>query len=460
MRVARVALRTHAVGQGLFLSGLFSNSVSSFRFVYDCGAVKSDAKYLDAAVSRYKRRDHNGIERTGKSRLDLLMISHLHYDHFAGLPGLLQNLDTEFAVLPYLTPLERLLVLSTVEEPEPWYIRAMSDPVSFLVEMGVQHVLLLGTGAKEEVEGPGLADDQFSVQGRDSDTLTPNEPPRLAFDPSSFRLPEDPTTSQQVQSLDPKIGRLLRSGRLLVRSHRGFVNLAGWWAFKFFCLPIETKLLAALHTVVGATVGRTISDERPLTQLELESILSDAAVLSYLGEVVSLVSVESKKVRKNINNTSLTVYHSPLNGLVSRCRVRSIGQAVTEFGGVPGPQRSQLWDFGLPIDARDYGHFLLGDVDLTNSYILAKSIAHFSDTPLDCTSFQIPHHGSKENWNASLFELLGDPLFSTVSAGIDNRYGHPSPLVIESLLDNWIQVMWANQFSEIEETAVLSTWHV
>ncbi|MFQ6020392.1 MAG: ComEC/Rec2 family competence protein, partial [Dehalococcoidia bacterium] len=51
---------------------------------------------------------------------------------------------------------------------------------------------------------------------------------------------------------------------------------------------------------------------------------------------------------------------------------------------------------------------------------------------LHSVAFQVPHHGSR---TSSSLELLRDvqPLVAVVSVGADNRYGHPSPDVLERL---------------------------
>jgi beta-lactamase superfamily II metal-dependent hydrolase len=45
---------------------------------------------------------------------------------------------------------------------------------------------------------------------------------------------------------------------------------------------------------------------------------------------------------------------------------------------------------------------------------------------------QIPHHGSFENWNESFLSDFGSYI-NIISAGVSNRYGHPSKSVLMSI---------------------------
>lgn len=44
----------------------------------------------------------------------------------------------------------------------------------------------------------------------------------------------------------------------------------------------------------------------------------------------------------------------------------------------------------------------------------------------------VPHHGSKNSWDAAFYERL-TPDLALISAGVDNRYGHPSPETTDGL---------------------------
>ena len=89
----------HNVGQGLFYTG----KVGDFNFMYDCGSERR--RHLNSVISNYKNH------KLTVSRVDLLILSHLHDDHVAGLNALLNNgISIDTTILPYLPPIERLMV--------------------------------------------------------------------------------------------------------------------------------------------------------------------------------------------------------------------------------------------------------------------------------------------------------------------------------------------------------------
>lgn len=130
-------LRAHfefnPVGQGLFYSG----RVGNLDFVYDCGSFSPS--YLNGAISRYK-------SALPASHLDLLVLSHLDFDHTSGVKKLVDGLKVEFAVLPYLLPAERLIIAAKNATREQSYLNFLVNPVSSLVEYGVRTVVLIGRG--------------------------------------------------------------------------------------------------------------------------------------------------------------------------------------------------------------------------------------------------------------------------------------------------------------------------
>ncbi|MDO4280951.1 MAG: DNA internalization-related competence protein ComEC/Rec2 [Peptococcaceae bacterium] len=49
----------------------------------------------------------------------------------------------------------------------------------------------------------------------------------------------------------------------------------------------------------------------------------------------------------------------------------------------------------------------------------------------------VPHHGSKNSWSDAFYDQLA-PDLALISAGRDNRYGHPHPIVTDGLADHHI----------------------
>lgn len=86
----------NGVGQGLFYAGTLFNG--TFNFVFDCG-TSNKKSYIDRHINNYLHAiSHGG----GKPHIHLMVISHLHKDHFSGLLDLAGKAVIDKIYLPYL----------------------------------------------------------------------------------------------------------------------------------------------------------------------------------------------------------------------------------------------------------------------------------------------------------------------------------------------------------------------
>jgi len=123
----------HNVGQGLFYSG----NIGDFRFIYDCGSTWKD--HLNNVVTNYARS-------LPSPKIQLLVLSHLHEDHVAGLDALLNQskISIDTVILPYLSPIERLSVALAHPNLYPWFYEFCANPAEYLIERGVGTIVFLG----------------------------------------------------------------------------------------------------------------------------------------------------------------------------------------------------------------------------------------------------------------------------------------------------------------------------
>lgn len=102
------AFRFHNVGQRLFYSGILNNQkCGTFSFVYDCGTV-SPLSFIRRKIDDFKLLLPAG-RKDGNKRIDLLVISHLHDDHVSGLAELLDGVEIDTVVMPYMHEKLRLM---------------------------------------------------------------------------------------------------------------------------------------------------------------------------------------------------------------------------------------------------------------------------------------------------------------------------------------------------------------
>lgn len=99
-----------AVGQGFFHTAeLEAEDGRKFRYVYDCGAMKKYETQRNARIDEYLRAVGANAE------LDVLFISHIHFDHISGLERLLDKtngLTVDTIVLPLIDVVDRLFAYS------------------------------------------------------------------------------------------------------------------------------------------------------------------------------------------------------------------------------------------------------------------------------------------------------------------------------------------------------------
>lgn len=91
------------------------------------------------------------------------------------------------------------------------------------------------------------------------------------------------------------------------------------------------------------------------------------------------------------------------------------------------------------------GCIYLGDMDLNYVDVLSdikSSLARYNNT---IGLIQVPHHGAKESYNVNLLNYFPDNRYYALSYGIRNRYGHPSHMVICSIISNFKYLFLVNE---------------
>jgi len=128
----------HSIGQGLFYSSsLHLNNSISANIIFDCGS--ENIKLINREINKFNN-----------NFIDILIISHLHFDHISGLDHLLKNRKVNTVVLPYLFPQERILIQSLNHNKPEWYNVFLSNPYSYLNEKeNIENVIIID-GSDEE----------------------------------------------------------------------------------------------------------------------------------------------------------------------------------------------------------------------------------------------------------------------------------------------------------------------
>ena len=96
----------------------------------------------------------------------------------------------------------------------------------------------------------------------------------------------------------------------------------------------------------------------------------------------------------------------------------------------------------LHLQYDDTAVLLMGDAEIE----LEKELIAMYDSTLAAQIIKIGHHGSKTSSSAGLLRRVL-PDYAVISAGLNNRYSHPSPLVFDRLKNNRIP-LWDLRESE------------
>jgi beta-lactamase superfamily II metal-dependent hydrolase len=408
-----------AVGEGLFYSGRMKN----FNFVYDCGSQRKGA--VDAAVDRYHKR-------IGTSTLDLLIISHLHSDHVNGLNKLLHLMKVKYIVLPYVPPIERLLIAAAAPRQEPWFYRFLTHPYRYLSKHGrIQRIVVVTSGRKRSKKRQGGENDNPNVEDTQRTTnFEQNLGDEFAINDESFKsMPEDREIQSQME-VDGELPAKRRS-KVMVKQHFGYLDIGRNWMFRLFNNPISLSKFNSFVNCLKFIVGPLRGD---LTVKELSNLLGDPVEIKRFAHCY-------KKVSSDLNFTSLVALHSPL-------RWKAISYIELErYSEVTGLHNLECVMCSQP--SKEIGHLMLGDINLKSSW--GKLQQHYKKYLGNIDAVLIPHHGSRQSWHKDLLNAIPSTCRMYLSVGIENQYNHPGIDVIFDVINSGRMIRWSNDFCEFSQ---------
>ena len=133
----------YPVGQG----GLHLGIVGDVAYIYDCGSVYESRSIL------YVQQVVNALDNNDIKQL-YIFISHLHSDHVCALPDLLhllqkQNIITKI-YLPYITPLEKLYLIASLNDVDSWLIEFIINPQSITKNMEKSDLIITYVSSEEQ----------------------------------------------------------------------------------------------------------------------------------------------------------------------------------------------------------------------------------------------------------------------------------------------------------------------
>ncbi len=116
-----------------------------------------------------------------------------------------------------------------------------------------------------------------------------------------------------------------------------------------------------------------------------------------------------------------------------------MGRWVFEAIHPPPGHRLGSNNRSLVLRATAHGRTVLltGDIEALGE---ARILAHQPASALACDILKVPHHGSKGSSTGAFLEAAR-PRLALISAGLLNRFGHPSTAVLDRLHERRIRVL-------------------
>ncbi len=369
----------HPVGQGLFYTG----AINKIQFVFDLGSEK--ISLINKRIDEYFNN---------RSHIHLLIISHLHFDHVSGLKQLKdRGIKVDKVILPYLYPIERLIIYSSSPD-RSWYIDFLENPTEYLSVMAKEIIYI----RRDDID---LYSDD--IEGFPEKPISPeNEENKVHLILSNC----DDKTLNQIKKFDSKIF----NKKVSIFSDKGFISIGSLWKFKLFNYPLPGYKLELFRRQIKKLLQKDF--------LEFRSVVSEN-VREHLVKIYENLS-------KNLNITSLAIYHGPFNK--SACWMSSYNSNLSEI-------EASHHEMIHSHKNASIGTLLLGDIKVNYVKKSSKLFKHFNSDLENIRLVQLSHHGAENGWHRHLLSQLPNARSYIFSYGIKNKYGHPSWKVLKEILD-------------------------
>lgn len=417
----------HPIGQGFFHTASVEVEDRVFNYVYDCGSM--DAAPLDSAIGEY-------VESLDGTNIDLLFLSHLDNDHVSGLERLLVLSNASTAVLPYLSPVGRLILIARAIENGTItgsLLGLLSDPTGWLTARGVESVIFIAPAAP-----PPEAPPDWTVPGEPGPFLGIDMPPetrpdeRRTHDSGKIWLDTwsivDDTDGLRTQSRrntqSTSVMSCLQPLRL-INSNIGWLN----WQFVTFVHPEGKREENFLQEVKRKFPGLIPRTKFELDQKKLLAILQNPADRKVLAGCYSMI-------HSNRNMTSLSVYSGPIK----------IPREGVYYSSNQYPHRD-LWPFWFHPELR-VAWLGTGDSNFGGPKRRNAFRTHYESLKGAVLTFSLPHHGARKHFHRDLVEF--GRLF-VASAGESNRWGHPHPETTILVHERDMRFLWSTTESKVTQ---------
>ena len=198
-------------------------------------------------------------------------------------------------VLPYFTPIERLILALRSDFPR-WYYNFLRDPVRFFLRRGAQKVIIVG--GEEGEKGPLPIDvpppEGKKMEKRDVD-IGRIYTKRLDAGEIDIEMSDNKNLEDTILRNDPE-WRVFLGNKLLIKNHDKWITVSGVWIFRFFNYKVKDE--------EELTRFRTCLNEKGINPGDLDMIKE---TITNTKRRNKMKECYRETLNKNLNNTSLVV---------------------------------------------------------------------------------------------------------------------------------------------------------
>lgn len=403
---ARIFRQFHPVGQGAFYTEHIFCNHEKFNVVYDCGSSTNKAIVEEQIIRTFKEGE----------TIHALFISHLHEDHINEIPFLIEYCQVKNIFFPLISGVNKLILLQELNEQDSKFTyQFISNPKNAINNLG----------NNGNVKPKLIAVQEVSPNDSDSNNDIPFD---LENDSPSPANSEGQLFDQSIQS-----GRKIQYSRL-----------KGVWEYIPFNFDQNNR------------------------KQELETVLQKSGIIVRNGEfiqygkiltpteVIQVTKGAYDKITGKRNSNSMTLFSGSINNISLMhkpiyLRMYDIDSFDFFLDSYFNEHHNiDFYDFIYDNFIDNYSIYELnrysinpilfgnmnpgclytGDYDAATDIYFSALKDHYEEYWSTIGCFQVPHHGSKNNFNIGLIEKNNVYI---ISAGKRNKYHHPSATVLKKI---------------------------
>lgn len=438
--------RFHNIGQGQFYSSTLYSRVYSqeFNYVIDCGSEIKEA--LNKEIKEYS----NSFNPSNNS-LDMLIVSHLHYDHVSGINNLLtklrkKSITVKKFILPYFDGPTRIFLFLKWKslfgtKIGKWFFDFIIDPLNYLVGNFGDVIEEISVIMPTNNKVPKIKTDK-NIQMNDLKfgKLTGEELP----EPNDFKKPK-------------------YSNQTRISYFRNYSTaIYGIIEFDFWFRHINGSVIRTFRAQARKAIYKEGGLEKIFTSLGKKRTFNK----NPLVKVYQTLFENSPNI-KDFNDTSLCVSITAI-GKINQDKSIILPDVLKYdktfyFWGLPTLYSRLITTKAIWLSEQfkvrsladtsplqynnelnlEFGYLFTGDIMLRKKHLYEDFADHYLRKEEKIKILCIPHHGARSSWNPRIIDDFNNP-FSIVSAGFDYQHGHPH-YAITNYLDNKVPWVFVNE---------------